>query len=380
MKHFSHINSATEILQEYSGKEPFSHFIKNFFKQNKKFGSTDRKTISHLCYCYFRLGYALKNISLEEKILTGIFLCNQSNHELLNHFKPEWNKNIKLPFENKLSFLNYPFLVSDIFPWQEELSEGIAHEKFCRSFLIQPDLFLRIRPGNEQSVINKLSAANVEFRQINTSCVALNNSTKLETIIDINKEAVIQDYNSQQTENFFELETQNSKLKTVWDCCAASGGKSIMLYDIDPKIELTVSDIRESIISNLIKRFSEAGIKKYHSFVRDLSTTNYKLQTANYDFIVADVPCSGSGTWSRTPEALLFFDKKKIDEYADLQKKIVCNVIPSLKKNGRFMYITCSVFKKENEEIVEFIQKKFSMKLEKMETLKGYYKKADTMF
>ena len=53
----------------------------------------------------------------------------------------------------------------------------------------------------------------------------------------------------------------------VWDCCAASGGKSIMLYDLDPAIRLTVSDIRESILINLRKRFNEAGIKKYQSFV-----------------------------------------------------------------------------------------------------------------
>jgi 16S rRNA (cytosine967-C5)-methyltransferase len=44
------------------------------------------------------------------------------------------------------------------------------------------------------------------------------------------------------------------------------------------------------------------------------------------------------------------------------------------------LYITCSVFKKENEEVVELIKKQFDLKVEKMELIKGYDKKADTLF
>jgi 16S rRNA (cytosine967-C5)-methyltransferase len=69
-----------------------------------------------------------------------------------------------------------------------------------------------------------------------------------------------------------------------------------------------------------------------------------------------------------------------VEHYTELQKKIVSNGIPSLKENGCFVYITCSVFKEENEEIVEFVEKQFNLELIKMELLKGYDKKADTMF
>ena len=154
-----------------------------------------------------------------------------------------------------------------------------------------------------------------------------------------------------------------------------------MLFDMNNDINpITVSDIRESILANLKKRFSEAGIKKYRSFITDLSTENSKLKTQNYDLIIADVPCTGSGTWSRTPEALSFFKEKEIERFNELQKKILTNIIPCLKKGGQLVYITCSVFKKENEEVAGFIQSNFNLKLEKMEILKGYDKKADTMF
>ena len=60
--------------------------------------------------------------------------------------------------------------------------------------------------------------------------------------------------------------------------------------------------------------------------------------------------------------------------------QIVANAIPHLQKDGIFIYITCSVFKKENEEIVNFIKEKFHLRLVQMELLKGYDKKADSMF
>jgi 16S rRNA (cytosine967-C5)-methyltransferase len=55
-------------------------------------------------------------------------------------------------------------------------------------------------------------------------------------------------------------------------------------------------------------------------------------------------------------------------------------VIDSLKDNGYLLYITCSAFRKENEEVTAFIQQKFHLQLIKMELIKGYNNKADTMF
>ena len=212
--------------------------------------------------------------------------------------------------------------------------------------------------------------------------------------------------NSQRVGEFIKSKIENRKSKIkVWDCCAASGGKSIMAYDLIPQIELTVSDIRPSIVHNLNNRLAEAGIKNYRSFVVDLSPSpkgriekrspnseggrekasrtsqHINLSTNQlFDLIIFDAPCSGSGTWSRTPEQLYFFKPEDITRYSNLQKKIASNVIPLIKQGGRLLYITCSVFKKENEEVVEFIKKQSGLTLVKMELLKGYDKKADTLF
>ena len=93
-----------------------------------------------------------------------------------------------------------------------------------------------------------------------------------------------------------------------------------------------------------------------------------------------DAPCSGSGTWGRTPEQLYFFNEAQIISYAKLQANILQNVIPALKKGGHLLYITCSVFQAENEAIVKLIQEEQGLTLIKAELLKGYEEKGDTMF
>ena len=154
-----------------------------------------------------------------------------------------------------------------------------------------------------------------------------------------------------------------------------------MAYDIlNGTIELTVSDIRESILSNLKNRFETAGIKNYQSFVADLTHPQFLISNSQFQIVLCDAPCTGSGTWSRTPEQLYYLKRKTIDVYVAMQQQIVSNVIPHLQTGGLFIYITCSVFKNENEDMVNFIQEKFQLQLLQMELLKGYDKKADSMF
>lgn len=380
MRFRSYLNSAITILQSYNGNEPFHLFIKKYFAPNKKFGSRDRKQITSLCYNYFRLGQSINNISTENKILLGTFLCENKRSPFWESVKPEWNELIEESLQKKTSLISSQFLINNIFPFKDELSAGIDVEKFNLSFLIQPDLFLRIRPGNNKRVTGKLSGAGFSYKLISESCIALSNSSKVDRVIELDKEAVVQDYNSQRVVEFLkQLSIVNCQL-SVWDCCAASGGKSIMANDINPNIELTVSDKRESILQNLHKRFATAGIKKYHSFVADLSTGNLQRPLKKYDLIICDAPCTGSGTWSRTPEQLFYFKKESIEKYAALQKKIIENVVPHLKPGGHLLYITCSVFKKENEEITKYGEENFNLQLKKMALLNGYEIKADTMF
>lgn len=389
MRFDNQLRYAIQVIENYQGDMPLHAWLKDYFRLNKQMGSRDRRLLSTLVYNYYRLGHAVKPLSIKDRILAGFFLCSDQPHEFLEYFNPEYNERVDRPLPEKITFFQSTpagaaFHPTDIFPWHDELSLAIDHEAFCLSFLRQPDLFLRIRPGHKDLVLQKLglsspatigSATAPGF--IPPSTVRMPNGFNVEDHFTPDHEVVVQDYSSQRIAEFLKL---RNPPQFFWDACAASGGKSILTYDLYPDLDITVSDIRQSILQNLRRRFAQAGIKKYQPFLADLTRTNPPDAAANADLILADVPCTGSGTWSRTPEELYFFDPKKISQYADIQRKIISHIAPRLSPGACLVYSTCSVFKKENEEMAALIGDTPGLQQDKMENIKGYDQRADTMF
>ncbi|HSZ34285.1 MAG TPA: hypothetical protein VK772_13300 [Puia sp.] len=386
MKFDNQLRHAVRLLANYSGDIPLHSWLKNFFRQNPQMGSRDRKQLSEMAFCYFRLGHSLKNISVEERILTGLFLSNETSEQSLEILRPEWHDQIEKPLEEKLDIirLTFPdFDPLDIFPWKNSLSKGVNHYKFCLSFLEKPRLFIRSRPGRDSIVTSKLLKHNIDFHDADPKnrlpfkAYSFANGTRLDEILALNKDAVVQDLSSQETALC--LKPIEKKEHEAWDCCAGGGGKSILLADLYPECRLTVSDIRESILKNCILRFKEAEIYPAQLFRADLTDLN-DIPRQSYNFIVADLPCTGSGTWSRNPDALFFFDPELIPGYRQRQEKILSNVINRLKPDGILVYITCSVFADENERISSLISNLNNMKLDRQELITGYGQFADSMF
>ncbi|MEO7313023.1 MAG: Fmu (Sun) domain-containing protein [Chitinophagaceae bacterium] len=381
-RYHSYINSAAIIIDQYKGQEPLAVFLKQFFAANKKYGSKDRKQIGSLCYHFYRVAHALEIAGISEQLLAATLLCEQAFSSVLAELRPAWNEHISGNIVDKTAMLDGHFDAAKIFPFISHLSAGMDGVAFVVSFLEQPHFFLRARPGFEKVVPAKLKALGISFEQMNEYCLSLANGTKLDEEIAIDKEVVVQDYNSQQVGIVIKpYLSATGNAVTLWDCCAASGGKSIMLFDMNRNIKFTVSDIRSSILHNLSNRFQKAGLQHYQSFVADLAINGAQLSASQkFNIIVADVPCTGSGTWARTPEQLYFFRKELIAVYTLRQQQIVDHVIPHIANGGLLFYITCSVFKEENEEMIFYIKKKHGLELAEMKLLPGYELHADTMF
>jgi 16S rRNA (cytosine967-C5)-methyltransferase len=375
----SYLQTAVSIIQKYNGTIPLHHYLKQYFSQHKQHGSKDRKHIKQLCYNYYRLGHSLNTSTVAQRLQAALFLCNEYNElwatTLPNHWLPVWNSNL----QERIAFLHEEinFSLSSVFPFQKALSPFIEFEALAESFLIQPLLFIRIRPGKEISTLHLLKKENLRFEICGTNCIALPPSTLIHQYLHINKDVVIQDISSQKVASVMKL--IQPPPATVWDGCAGSGGKSLLAFDLWNHIQLTVSDKRKSILSNLQKRFYEAGIQNYKMLQIDLSRPAKQL-TSSFELIICDAPCSGSGTWSRTPEQLYFFKENLINTYARLQRNILKNALPHVKDKGYFLYITCSVFKQENEEAVNYIQSIGKFKIIIMEYMKGFKQRSDTLF
>jgi 16S rRNA (cytosine967-C5)-methyltransferase len=324
MHYAVHQDVANKLIAAYHGEEPLANYLKKYFAANKKHGSKDRKNISAICYAHFR--------------------------NVFTHF-----------------------------PLEEQISSAIDKKAFIQSHQTQPLLFIRIRPWQKEIVIQKLQAANIEYHAMGENTFAFANTTSLQNVLALNKEAVIQDLNSQAITSLLQLvPTSEEHPIQVWDACAASGGKTILMFDTMSNIRMHVSDVRESILFNADKRLQEAGIRPASVQVIDL-TQSFDIKKP-FDFVFADVPCSGSGTWGRTPEQLSYFTETQLHKYTKLQSQILQNIIPTVKLNGHLLLVTCSVYAAENEKNVEKLVATGKFKVVKQEYFTGYTKQADTLF
>lgn len=144
--------------------------------------------------------------------------------------------------------------------------------------------------------------------------------------------------------------------ETIIDMCSAPGGKATHIAElIKDNGNILAFDIHEhkvSLIDNSAKRL---GLKSINAQVGDSAVYNSKLNGIA-DRVLCDVPCSGWGIIRRKPDIKL--SHTDLCELYDIQKKILDNGAKYVKIGGCIVYSTCTLNKKENEEIIsEFLSK-----------------------
>jgi 16S rRNA (cytosine967-C5)-methyltransferase len=362
---------AQQMLDGYQYPEPFHLYINKCFKADKKFGSRDRRTIAAILYAYFRLGNGKNNIL---NIDDGLQLITDIETLILPTYNTTFDENI---YQNTIATLK---LNETHFTQNKlaslKLSSNLNWSQFQLKLLLKPFTFIKIR---NSTVIPTL--INTEhFNKISETIFAITKNMALDSVLKNPGDYVVQDYNSQQVCTFFKPIAN----QTWWDCCAASGGKSLALLDIEKNIKLTVSDVRKNILENLRARLKIYNYKNFNTLECDANTTYswpISLQQTSFDNIICDVPCSGSGTWARTPENYFFANLDKLSAFPKLQFNIANNVIKQLKPKGNLFYITCSVFAQENEEVVaKLLATNTDMTLHQETLLQGYQHNADFLY
>ena len=329
-------NCAT-LLFEYDGGTPFHLYLKSCFKENKNWGSTDRKRYRSACYYFWRNAFGVSRQSPE------IIL-----HWLQTHFTPE--------MENMESNSNYnPYQSLD-----QYLSQNITTDLLTPWFIKEPLVWLSNSNITLKGLQGQLIKAGITIEQTHGNAIAVSGQVNLNPWVD-NGNAYIQDISSQTAMDWTTqpMAAYCHANSDVWDCCSGAGGKSISLLKQYPTTKLTCSDVRSNILENLKQRFQLLGLKQPNVFIAPLNgyndSLNSKDSSLTYNVILADVPCSGSGTWRRNPENLHYFDPQTIEQFAERQLSIIQNVLPSLAVGGYLVYLTCSVFAAENENNIKQI-------------------------
>ncbi len=358
---WQHISTITET---YDGSLPLAHFLKNYFKQYPILGSRDRRILSAMAYSWYRSKKGLTRNEAGTEIEPLVKNCLSVCNVLLPSF----------PLDPTPPMA---FDIEALFPYNIPHSKGISSHEWLQSMLSQPDLFIRVRK-NKTKIIDLLRSQDIPFNFITDNCLSLPNGAKIDALLPPDS-YVVQDASSQKTGDYF----KPKKNEQWYDCCAGAGGKSLLLKDMEPGVRLIASDLRETILHNLRQRFKLYGHtlpETYATNVADKLQLEKALGGRKFDNIICDAPCSGSGTWARTPEQLYFFDPAVLDKFSALQKTIAVNAARYLKASGRLLYITCSVFEAENEQVVEEITGATGLTLVRSQLINGTGIHADSMY
>lgn len=366
-----------ELVTKYHGNTPLILFLKEFYKRNKQLGKRDRNALTQACFTFFRTVAT----QIEPEYYPLKLIKAQKEKEGWEYWK--------FLLENRIKEEDLETVVLSKRQWSNKqlgsfnFSEGFDESKFNDLLKTQPKVFFRNLITKKLAFDGLEKEYTLTFNELSLQTYKVKKDTKLETLLEENS-FIIQDLTSQKVliEGMKVIAEDQGKSGsgTVWDACAGAGGKTLLLQQIWEVDKLYASDIRVEILEELKKRQERLGFEKTNVFSVDLSRSIVK-KIAAQDIIILDVPCSGSGTWGRTPEKKVFFTKNELDHWQSKQLEIMKNASEVLKENGYILYMTCSVFEEENEQVVQkFIASNPEFTSLKSQLIIGLNEQADTLY
>ena len=142
------------------------------------------------------------------------------------------------------------------------------------------------------------------------------------------------------------LESAGVAPATRWlDACAGAGGKTLQLAELlGDKGQVDAFDVRRAALAELELRARRAGSKS----IKILPA----VPTQDYDGVLVDAPCTGSGTWRRAPHLKWTTTIPQITDAALMQRTLLEQFSERVRLGGQLLYATCSLNHSENEHVV----------------------------
>jgi 16S rRNA (cytosine967-C5)-methyltransferase len=229
--------------------------------------------------------------------------------------------------------------------WTQQYGLASA-QKICAHNQSVPPTTLRLRAPNAKE---ELAADGISLEPGNllSSACRVNSGNVTKTQSFRSAHAVIQDEASQLIAALV-----GPSHERILDCCAAPGGKTLAIADQHPDATITAVEIHPHRARQMQKRFP--ADTKVQTLVADARTLPISHP---FDLVLADVPCSGTGTLARNPEIKSRLKPDDLAELHDRQLAILRSAVAHLAPGGRVIYSTCSLEKEENEDVVEQARK-----------------------
>ncbi len=234
--------------------------------------------------------------------------------------------------------------------WLTELQSIEEIEALCHANNIEPPLTIRVNPlkSDRESLRKALEIEGYASSMTELSPFGL--------VID-KKEDIF------KTDSFanglFEVQDEGSQLVTmltgakpgelVIDACAGNGGKSLFLSGLmKNRGTVIASDLSPAKLFNLRKRATRAGAFN----IKTVSKDELNEYNEMADCVFIDAPCSGMGVFRRNPDSKWHLTPNDIKQLAAKQNQIISEYSRLVKSGGLLVYVTCTISREENEEVV----------------------------
>jgi 16S rRNA (cytosine967-C5)-methyltransferase len=233
--------------------------------------------------------------------------------------------------------------------WSREYGLSAAHQ-ICQHNQSVPTTAIRLRAAAAEQHLNQ--------EEITLAPGSLLASARRVEAGDITKtqafrsgEAVIQDEASQLVAALVGHDLSGERSQ-ILDCCAAPGGKTLAIADHNPTAAITAVELH-SHRARLLQKLLHTHPSQSHRIQIVTADAQHLPVSQQFDRVLADVPCSGTGTLARNPEIKWCLTVDDLTELQTRQLAILRSALAQVAPGGRLIYSTCSLEKEENEMVVE---------------------------
>lgn len=204
---------------------------------------------------------------------------------------------------------------------------------------------LRLNKGSRARVIEQLQGEGLYFVPTPYSPIGIRSAER----VNLNncvayKEGVIevQDEASQLAAILADVRPEHK----IIDYCCGAGGKSLtMAFLMNRQGKIQIHDINRSRLEAVKERAVRLDVKNLEIIE--------EVGDRDYDRFVVDAPCSGTGTWRRSPDAKYRLTPETLKELNKTQAELLEKAFNHIRRGRRVVYITCSILRDENEDIIE---------------------------
>ena len=374
MKPAAQIQAAIELLDVIiEEKRPADRLMAQYFRDHRYIGSKDKLAISTWVYLALRQ-YASLVWRAEQCNLTPtarrIFLvaAKLAQQPIKEWFSGEQycpreldqNERHALPKIPGVDMTEAPLWVQLNIPeWlmpqlQASLGERFQTEMQVLQEQASVDIRCNLLKASREQVKTELLAQGMEAVETSVSPWGLRFDKRHALF---NQNAFKQGWFEMQDEGsqLLALVTQVQPGDKVVDFCAGAGGKTLAMGAMmQNKGVVHACDVHSKRLENLSKRAKRAGVHNIQVHLMSSERDKWvKRQVGRMDVVLIDAPCTGTGTWRRSPDAKWNLQAEDVQNLQTLQHAILESAARLVKPGGKLFYATCSLLQEENEQQIE---------------------------